>query len=122
MKYIIINEALFNDATALVMFTIFLSTLVEDSYAPTYTVQRGIVYIVEVIFVSPLLGLAMGILSVAHMYLVLDKHNEEYTILRIVIPICCTFLTFIIANYMIKVSGVVSCIFSGELSIYRENE
>jgi lantibiotic modifying enzyme len=95
------------------MYTIFLSTVVESSYETPYTAYAGVIYVIKVIFVSPLIGLTFGIWSVIHMLLVLDKHNEEYSVLRIIIPICATFISFIVSNYLLKVSGVLSCIFSG---------
>ena len=113
MKYIIVNESLFNDATALLMYSIFLSAEFKDSFQVTYTVATGTIYTIKVIFISPLIGLAIGAISVALVYLMLDKHNEEYTILRIIIPISATFISFIIANYIVGVSGIISCIFSG---------
>ena len=115
MKYIIVNESLFNDATALLMYSIFLSAIFQNSHQETYTVVTGTIYTIKVIFISPLIGLFIGLLSVAQAFLLLDKHNEDYTILRIIIPICATFLSFIIANFIVGVSGIISCIFSGKL-------
>ena len=114
MKYVIINESLFNDATALLMYSIFLSAEFKNSVQETYTVYTGTIYTIKVIFISPLIGLAVGAISVALIFLMLDKHNEEYTILRIIIPISATFVSFIIANYVVGVSGIISCIFSGK--------
>jgi NhaP-type Na+/H+ or K+/H+ antiporter len=75
LKYIIINESLFNDATALVLYTVFLSAEIDDVYEATFTASRAVIYAVKVIVFSPLIGLAFGVATVLFMYLIGDPHN-----------------------------------------------
>jgi len=64
ITYLIIGESLMNDGTALVLYGLF-STLVKVNAGPVFSVTDVAVYFLRVIFISPLLGFAFGLFSVA---------------------------------------------------------
>lgn len=64
ITYLIIGESLMNDGTALVLYGLF-STLVKMNAGPVFSVTDVAVYFLRVIFISPLLGFAFSLGSVA---------------------------------------------------------
>jgi NhaP-type Na+/H+ or K+/H+ antiporter len=63
LTYLIIGEALMNDGTALVLYNLFY-TLIKLDDGPVFTPMDVFIYFLRVIFISPLLGLAFGLVSV----------------------------------------------------------
>ena len=112
LKYIITSEALFNDAMALCLYTIFLSgELVDSSFMTPLDI---FIYSLKVIFISPLLGFAFGIGSLALCIQVSsDDYNDQYTIIKIIMPICAAYLSFFVGQYVLEVSGILSCYCAG---------
>ena len=113
MKYIISHESLLNDATALVLYEIFLSgALIGQSF---WTPYELFIYALKVVFVSPLVGLAFGFGSLLLMFSIAgDNYKEEYTVIKIVVPICCAYLSFFVGNFVLKGSGIISIYFAGK--------
>lgn len=62
LTYVIIGEALMNDGTALVLYNLFY-TLVKKDAGPIFTPLDVTIYFLRVIFISPLLGFAFGLVS-----------------------------------------------------------
>ena len=108
LKYIITNEALLNDAAALILYTIFLTGVMRET--SMMTSSEILVYGVNVAVLSPLLGFGFGLGSLLIMYPVSRNNSqEEYTIIKIIVPICAAYLSFFVANDILKVSGILSC-------------
>ena len=116
LKYIITSEALFNDAMALCLYTIFLSgELIDSSFMSPLEI---FLYSFKVVLISPLLGIAFGFGS---LFLCIkasgDEYNDDYTIVKIIMPICAAYLSFFVGQYVLEVSGILSCYCAG---IYKE--
>ena len=127
LKYIITNEALLNDAMALLLYTIFLSGLTVDS--TMLTAQEIFVYTLKVIFISPLVGFAFGALSLILLFpMSTNKAREELSVINIIIPICAAYLSFFVGNFMLEDSGVLCVYCAGFMyswivpSFFRHNE
>lgn len=127
LKYIITNEALLNDAMALVLYTIFMAgVLVDESAMTSYDI---LIYSLKVIFISPLVGFAFGLVSLALVFPVSrDKSREEYSVIKIIIPICAAYLSFFVGNYILEDSGILCVYCTGVIyswlvpSFFRHNE
>lgn len=112
LKYIITSEALFNDAMALCLYTIFLSgELIESTFMSPYEI---FIYALRVTFISPAVGCAFGIAALGFCLQVSsDDKNEAFNIIRIIIPICAAYLSFFVGNFVLGDSGILSCYCTG---------
>lgn len=119
LRYIIVNESLFNDATALVLYTVFLSGEISNQYESTITASEALLYTIKIIFFSPLIGLGFGFATVFFILLIEDPHNEVFMVLRSLVTVASAYLSFLVANYEVMVSGIISTIFNGLVFMYR---
>ena len=112
LKYIITSEALFNDATALCLYVIFVTgELIDSTFMTPYEI---FIYFLKVIFISPLVGCAFGLVALGFCLQVSsDDKNDAYNIIRIIIPICAAYLSFFVGNFVLKDSGILSCYCTG---------
>mmetsp|Transcript_6728 Transcript_6728/g.14764 ORF Transcript_6728/g.14764 Transcript_6728/m.14764 type:complete len:857 (+) Transcript_6728:153-2723(+) len=108
LTYLIIGEALMNDGTALVLYNLLYS-LVRLDNPGVFTVLDVVVYFLRVIIISPLLGFAFGLGSVMCLSAANRRMQEEDTTIQMAITICCAYMTFFVAEYVLHVSGVLCC-------------
>jgi NhaP-type Na+/H+ or K+/H+ antiporter len=112
LTILVIQESLYNDGAALVLFNIFLDTLrIEKIY--DYTASSSIKYLIRVIFISPALGVAIAFATLLGLNLANRRLNTDDVTIQVVLTLCCAYLSFFIAEYFVKVSGVLSCVFAG---------
>ena len=107
LTYLIIGEALINDGSALVLYNLFVGAVYKDS--PHMTALDITNYFVRVIFISPLLGAAFGFAAVLILILANHHMSEEDTTVQVAITLCCAYLSFLIAEWYVGVSGVICC-------------
>lgn len=107
LTYCIIGEALLNDGAALVLYNLLFGLLVRNA-APV-TVELVAVYFVKVIIISPLLGIAMGLVALYCIGMANNRLSEDDTSIQMAITLCCAYLTFFVAEYQVGVSGVICC-------------
>jgi NhaP-type Na+/H+ or K+/H+ antiporter len=107
IKYLITGEALLNDATALVLFQILTSP--DLARSPTSIV----LYLLQVVFVSPLVGCGFGLLTTIGLRLTNRRHSDSDQTAQIVMTICCAYLSFFVAQYTLSASGILSCCTAG---------
>lgn len=83
----------------------------------TDVLQPGnvIVYFLKVIFVSPIVGALMGLLSVLVIGFANRRLGEEDRMVQMATTLSCAYLSFFVAEYSIGVSGVICCCSSGYL-------
>ncbi len=112
MTYVITGEALLNDGTALVLYTLFYQ-LVQDGQS--LSVGEIIIYAIRVIFISPLIGFAVGFVSIIVIGLADKKGFEEDVTIQLGITFCCAYFSFYIAQRVLGVSGVIACCTAGVL-------
>mmetsp|Transcript_2893 Transcript_2893/g.4440 ORF Transcript_2893/g.4440 Transcript_2893/m.4440 type:complete len:1037 (-) Transcript_2893:411-3521(-) len=109
LTYLIIGEALMNDGTALVLYNLLYSLIKLDNPEGMFTAYDVAIYFVRVIVISPLMGFAFGMGSVACLSVANRRMQEGDTTIQMAITICCAYLTFFCAEFILHVSGVLCC-------------
>lgn len=110
LTYLVIGEALMNDASALVIFEVLLS---KHS-----TVDEIVVYFVKVIFISPCIGGAIGLGTVMGFRLANRRVKDDDTTTQVALTISCAYISFFLAQYTLGLSGVLSCCSAGLVLAY----
>lgn len=97
--------------SALVLFNMYYIAL----QGQTSILQPGnvVLYFLKVIFVSPIVGALMGLLSVAGISYANRRSGEDDRTIQMSITLCCAYISFFIAEYIIGVSGVICCCTAG---------
>jgi sodium/hydrogen exchanger 10/11 len=111
MKYIITGEAILNDASALVMFNIFAPGI--DVGGSPMNVKEAAVYLVKVLFISPVVGCLIGLGGVIATSATSRHYKEDHVIVQIAVPICCAYLSFYVGEEMLQISGIITCCAAG---------
>ena len=113
LSVFLIQAALLNDGTALILFQIFLNALLkerDDYYIGEVSIT---LYIVKVLCLSPLIGIALGIATILT-FRITNKHLlESDTIVQISSSLSCAYLSFYWSEGVLKLNGVLSCVSSG---------
>jgi NhaP-type Na+/H+ or K+/H+ antiporter len=113
MTYVITGETL-NEATSLVLFTIFYELLkIEKEF--TVTIGFIVRYAVKVLIVSPLIGFIFGGIAIVLIGMADMRHKEEDTTIQLAITFCCAYFSFYVAQRVLLVSGVLACVMAGVL-------
>ena len=113
LTYLITGESLLNDATALVLYNMFFSGIASTRSRIEFSVEGILVYFLQVVIISPLIGLAFGLGSVWCIGLLNRRMQKEDTIMHISVSLCCAYLSFFVAEFNLGVSGVLSCCTAG---------
>ena len=109
---LIIQEALLNDGAALVLFNLFFDSLRIISQHNFN--ELGIaIYFIKVLIISPLLGAALGLGTIAIMRLATNRMKSDDTIIQVSLSLCCAYMSFFIAENLVHVSGVICCCTAG---------
>lgn len=109
LTILIIGESLMNDGTAMVMFTLFFDFVKGE----TYTGGDIILYFLKMAIGSPLFGAAVGLVSVLAMGRANKPLSSDDVTVQIAITICCAYLTFFLAEYECRMSGLLACCGAG---------
>jgi NhaP-type Na+/H+ or K+/H+ antiporter len=67
------------------------------------------VFFIKVCFVSPAIGALIGLVCVAALTVLNRRVEREDHTLQLILTICTGYLSFFVAQYMLNVSGVISC-------------
>eukprot|EP01035_Chromulina_nebulosa_P032502 gene32502-43423_t len=113
LTYLITGESLLNDATALVLYNMFFSGIASTKSRIEFSVEGIVVYFLQVVIISPLIGLAFGLGSVWCIGLLNRRMQKEDTTMHISVSLCCAYLSFFVAEFNLGVSGVLSCCTAG---------
>jgi NhaP-type Na+/H+ or K+/H+ antiporter len=111
LTILIIGESLLNDGTAMVLFTLFFDMLKGKHY------DGGdvILFFIKMALGSPLFGALVGLVSVYVMsFLNKPLSNDDVTV-QIAITICCAYMTFFMAEYECRMSGLLACCGAGAM-------
>lgn len=109
LTILIVGESLLNDGTAMVLFTIFYESLNGRLYTPASISY----FFAAAAFGSVFLGLGCGILIIRWMRTAHRPLKEIDTTIQIAITITCAYLIFFVAQYVLKISGVLACCGAG---------
>jgi NhaP-type Na+/H+ or K+/H+ antiporter len=112
LTYLITGESLLNDGTALVLF----EAIVSEQYSSSFSI---VTYFVKVLFISPLLGFALGLGCVYVLAITRRRLDPEDNIIQVAITISTAYLSFFIAQYTLGVSGILCCCAAGLVIAWR---
>jgi CPA1 family monovalent cation:H+ antiporter len=101
------GESLFNDATAIVLFGLFLAIATRG--AGPASLPEGAVYFLRVFFGGLLTGAATG-----GLFLLLMRHMD-HIVARAAASVICAYLSFAVAGSVLQVSGVMAVMAAGLL-------
>ena len=118
LTYMIVGESLLNDAAGLVLFGI-IGNKKANSLGGDATVLAFVVYFVRVIFISPLLGAALGFAATFCLRCFDRRLKSEDSTMQVATTVVCAYLSFFIAQYNVGVSGVISCCAAGLVVGYK---
>ena len=99
------GESLFNDATAIVLFSVLITVATGSLQGDSW--HLGFVRFLTVFFG----GLGVGILTGLIAHLLIKATNSDK--LFIIISIACTYISFIVAEDFLHLSGVMAVLSSG---------
>ena len=112
LTILVVQESLYNDGAALVLFNLFYEHLLLQP-ENAYDAPGAIVYFIRVIVISPLLGIALGLGTICGLSFANRRLNTDDVTIQVALTLCCAYLSFFIAEFMLGVSGVLSCCFAG---------
>ena len=72
-----------------------------------------VVYCLKVLFLSPILGIALGLLTVICLRFPDRRVNKTDIVIQIAISISCAYLSFYIGEGVLHLSGVLTCVSAG---------
>ncbi|MCP5208284.1 MAG: cation:proton antiporter [Hahellaceae bacterium] len=102
LSILVDGESLFNDATAIVLFTILISVITGHESA---SVSSAVVEFIKVFFGGVIWGYLAG-----HLLCWLMRHFLHLILVNITLSICCAYLTFITAEHYFHISGVMAVV------------
>lgn len=117
LTYLIVVEALLNDGSALVLYGIIGSKSANESGGNS-TIAAFALYFLKVLTISPALGAALGFAATLCMKFFDRRLKSLDSTCQVVVTIVCAYLSFFIAEYILHVSGVVSCCTAGLVVSY----
>jgi NhaP-type Na+/H+ or K+/H+ antiporter len=104
----IAGESILNDGAAMILYIFFFNML----NGTVYTAGTFLVFMSEMLILSPLLGMGFGAITAYLMRIVKRPHNDFLDI-QCLLTITCSYLSFFIAGYLCQVSGVLACAVAG---------
>jgi NhaP-type Na+/H+ or K+/H+ antiporter len=109
LTILIVGESLLNDGTAMVLFTIFYNSL----NGRHYNVGSITEFFVAAALGSVVLGLIMGIAIIRWLRTAHRPLKEIDVTIQVAITITSAYLIFFLAQYVLKISGVLACCGAG---------
>lgn len=109
LTYLVTQEALYNDAAALVLFNSFFNQLLTHPH-DEYSAENAPIYYSKVFFLSPVLGFLIGFITVACLRIADRKLNSPDVTVQVALTICAAYLSFYIGEHTFHASGVVTCV------------
>jgi NhaP-type Na+/H+ or K+/H+ antiporter len=109
LTILIIGESLLNDGTAMVLFSLFFDMVKGD----VYNGEEIFAYFVKMAIGSPVFGACVGMVSVYALSLANKPLNGDDVTVQIAITVCCAYMTFFMAEYELRMSGLLACCGAG---------
>ena len=111
LTILIIGESLLNDGTAMVLFSLFFDMLKGEHY----TGGDIVLFFLKMAVGSPLFGAVVGLVSVYVMSFLNKPLSGEDITGQIAITLCCAYMTFFMAEYECRMSGLLACCGAGAM-------
>jgi CPA1 family monovalent cation:H+ antiporter len=107
LSVVVDGESLFNDAAAIVLFAVLLSTIGADARGPMIVVQGTASFVLV-----SLGGLAVGAV-VAALYAALVRFAEDDPLVEIALSTVLAYTAFVVAHHYLDVSGIMAVVAAG---------
>jgi monovalent cation:H+ antiporter, CPA1 family len=107
LSLLVEGESLFNDATAIVLFGLVLSTIGSDASGPTIAVKGTVTFVVV-----SLGGLGVGAVLAA-LYAALVRFAEDDPLVEIALSMVLAYTAFVVAHHYLQVSGIMALVGAG---------
>ncbi len=111
------GESLFNDATAIVLFTIILSVLSSGMEFSTGLLSSALLKFFVVLLGGLLVGFSIGLLGALVM-----RNQKDNLIVQVTVSLIMAYVSFIVADHFLHVSGVMSTLAAGITIKYLTDE
>jgi NhaP-type Na+/H+ or K+/H+ antiporter len=108
LTYLITGESLLNDGAALTIFEAIVSKHYDDE-------MSVVMFFVRVLLISPLIGIGIGLLTLEVLKKARRRLSIEHNTVQIAVTISCAYMSFFLAQYLLGVSGIISCCAAGIL-------
>ena len=108
LNILVDGESLFNDATAIVLFNIIVACIVSQTAMNVHNILHGIYEFCVVFFGGIITGVVIG-------YIIINviKYAKKDPLIHIALSTVLAYVSFIIAEYYLEVSGVMSVLAAG---------
>ncbi len=114
LTMLITQESLLNDGSALVLYNLFFSLIAKDDPLASVSADSVAIYFTNVIFISPFVGFAFGLATAALFSLVNKRTKADDVTIQVVLSLTCAYLSFFVGEYILEVSGVLTCCAAGK--------
>eukprot|EP01033_Poteriospumella_lacustris_P001070 gene1070-777_t len=111
LMYLIVGESLLNDGAALALYVMFFDWISKSQ--SNWSARRTIIYVVQVVALSPAIGIAFGLSTLALLRLLNKRMHAADSIMQISLTICCAYLSFYVAQHTLEISGALACCGAG---------
>lgn len=111
LTILIVGESLLNDGSAMVLFTVFYNALNGTHYTAGSIIQ----FMFAAAIGSVLLGVGFGLVTVRWLRSANRPLKEIDVLIQIAITLCCAYLCFFTAQYVLEISGVLACCGAGAM-------
>jgi len=109
LTMVIAGESLFNDGTAIVVFTLFFNM----AQGTVYGTLDLVIFVLRMAFFSPVLGIVFGLGLVYWNHRSGNGADHNYPMIQVSISICVAYLCFFTAEDIFHSSGVLAVVSCG---------
>lgn len=117
LTILIVGESLLNDGSAMVLFTIFYNAIQGTRWTPLSI----FIFSVEAAVGSVVFGIVCGLITVRWLRTAHRPLNDTDVTMQIAMTICCAYIVFFVAQYLLEVSGVLACCGAGAMLAWLAN-
>jgi NhaP-type Na+/H+ or K+/H+ antiporter len=108
LTMIISGESLLNDGSAMILY-IFFYKMINGT---VFTAGTLIAFCAEMLILSPLVGLVLGVITGKIMRRI-NRPTNPHLDFQIIFSFICAYASFFVAGYLLEVSGVLACATAG---------
>jgi len=109
------GESLLNDGTAVVLFTVAYKIACGEQTS----VQDTVVFVVSAVFGAALIGAGVGLVGLWLIRKSSDRLNHHSAIVQICVTLCAAYWSFLIAEGVFHLSGVLSTVTAALVMAHR---